>query len=155
MGIFDKLFGNKNEDDKLVILTVLGELVSQSDGNMDKTELDWISEYISSQENMTETRFNTIMKRAREEGLSILNKIQKMNEDDKLEILNFMVGVAESDGYFHGSEAMSIAGFSTFLGFDAIKILEDIQSKFDIDEDELEAAAENMKNYMKNNNIGS
>ena len=95
------------------------------------------------------------MERAREEGLSILNKIQKMNEDDKLEILNFMVGVTESDGYFHGSEAMSIAGFSTFLGFDAIKILEDIQSKFDIDEDELEAAAENMKSYMKNNNIWS
>ena len=47
MGIFDKLFGNKNEDDKLVILTVLGELVSKSDGSMDKTKLDWISEYIS------------------------------------------------------------------------------------------------------------
>ena len=153
MGIFDKLFGNKNQDDKLVILTVMGELVSQSDGNMDKTEIDWISKYISSQENMTEPRFNKIMERAREEGLSILNKIQKMNEDDKLEILNFMVGVAESDGYFHGSEAWSIAGFSALLGFDANKIFEDMQSKYDIDKDELDAAAENMINYMKNKGL--
>ena len=31
MGIFNKLFKSKKEDDKLVILAVLGEMVAESD----------------------------------------------------------------------------------------------------------------------------
>ena len=130
MGIFNKLFKSKKEDDKLVILAVLGEMVAESDGIMDENEKKWISEFISSQPKMNESRFNNIIQRARKEGAEILNKINKMDQDEKLEILNFMIGVALSDGYFHGSEAMAISIFSVSLGFDPLKVLQDIKEKY-------------------------
>ncbi len=153
MGIFDKLFKNSDEDDKLVMLTVIAETLSKSDGIKDEKETIWISKYISNQPNVNRERFEHIMKRANDEGNEIFNKVQNLNEEDKKEILKFMFQLALADGYFHGAEAVTIVGFATILGFDTSHMLNDIHSDFNIDKNEIIKALEDINQTYENNGL--
>ena len=76
-----------------------------------------------------------------------------MKEDEKIELINFLIGVAMSDGYFHGAEANHIAMVGVLIGLDPVNIINHITTNYEIDENEMTVSMENMKEYLKSQGI--
>lgn len=150
MGLINRLFGSKtsNEDDKYVLFGALGSMLALSDGEGTKEEGEWVGGYLASVPGMTRERHVNIIKRAGAEGHNALNHAQKLNEDEKIELINFLIGVATADGYFHGEEAAFIFTFSIFLGFNkdqSMNICNHLLEEYDINMDEFNNACDKMK----------
>lgn len=154
MGIFDKLFNNKkDEDNKHVLSASLGFLLAASDGDASPDEGKWIGQYIASIPGMTQERHKRIIDRSISEGTEALKIAPSLSEDERIELVNFMIGVATADGYFHGKEAAFILTFSMFIGFSkdqAMNIMDHLFSEHEIDNNEFQNACKEMKKFMDN-----
>tara|TARA_B100001287_G_scaffold235392_1_gene207525 strand:- start:11973 stop:12449 length:477 start_codon:yes stop_codon:yes gene_type:complete len=153
MGIFDKLFKNntKDEDNKHVLFATVGFGLAISDGEATVDEGSWIGNYISNIQGMTPERHQKIILRSQQERETIMQLLPSLDEDEKIELINFMVGVATADGYFHGEEAAYMYAFSMLMGLSEKQteaIFDEVFSQFKIDVKEFESAIAKMKNNL-------
>ena len=154
MGILDKIFGaSSNEDDKYVIFMACSYALAGADGEVSDEEAKFSGSYIAGLPGMTEKRYNSIRERFTREAETALVKAKDLKEDDKIELINFLIGVAMSDGYFHGAEANHIAMVGVLIGLDPVHIINHIASNYEIDENEMTVALENMKQYLNSQGI--
>ena len=77
-------------------------------------------------------------------------KARDLTEDDKYELINYLSGIASSDGKFDGKEYALIYAISVMIGLDKNKV-DVILSNFDnIDYDDVEKQMNEMVSRMKN-----
>jgi len=150
MGFFDKLFKNNSndEDNKYILFAALGSLLSISDGKATSEEGLWIAQYVASINGMTAERHKKILNRSIGDGANAMKNSKKLNENEKIELLDFLIGVAIADGYFHGQEAAFIFTYSMFLGFSkekSLNLLNHFFDEYEIDLNEFKNACEQMK----------
>ena len=157
MGIFDKLFKNNNdEDNKYVLFASMAIALSASDGDFSTEEALELGRYLSNVPGMTAERQKKIITRADKEGLEALKSAKDLTKKDKLELINFLIGIATSDGYFHGEEAAFIVTFTLLLGYskdEAMRINDHLFQEYKIDLKEFEIALQKRANMMKNKGL--
>lgn len=154
MGILDKIFGtSSNEDDKYVIFMACSYGLAAADGEISDEESNFSGSYIASLPGMTEKRYNSIKERFTRESKTAVEKAKDLKEDEKIELINFLIGVAMSDGYFHGAEANHIAMLGVLIGLDPVNIINHIATNYEIDENEMIDSMENMKQHLKSQGI--
>lgn len=154
MGILDKIFGaSSNEDDKYVIFWACSYALAGADGEISNEEAKFASSYIANAPGMTENRFNIIKERFAKESETALAKARDLKEDEKIELINFLIGVAMADGYFHGAEVNHIAMLGVLIGLNPENLIHHITTNYEIDENEMIDSMENMKQHLKSQGI--
>jgi len=115
-------------------LLSLSSIVIKADGKVNQTELDYVRQYFVSaygkeRANATFRTFNEIIKKRQVSALHICTFINKHTRyPARLQILHFLFGIANSDGFVSESEAneiQKIAGFLrvNFKDFESIKAM--------------------------------
>ncbi len=154
MGILDKIFGaNSNEDDKYVIFWACSYALAGADGEVTKDEAEFAASYIFNAPGMTEKRYNSIKERFTRESQTAMAKARDLKEDEKIELINFLIGIAMSDGYFHGAEANHIAMLGALIGLNPENLIHHITNNYEIDENEMIDSMEKMKQHLKSQGI--
>tara|TARA_Y100000022_G_C13078815_1_gene296802 strand:- start:201 stop:671 length:471 start_codon:yes stop_codon:yes gene_type:complete len=147
MGILDTIFGtsSSSEDDKYVLYLFAALNVATVDGVAAKEEENKIFEFFLSDLGFSNERYNKIRNRADKEGAQVFSKAKNLNDDDKIELMNFLVDIATSDGYFHGEELVYIIGIGMLIGLNSEKLYNHLTDNFEIDSDEVKKASDRME----------
>ena len=155
MGILDSIFGSSNkEDDKYVIFTACAMQLSFADGEVSQSEADFVVKYLRTNEPaISDNRLKKILDRGHDEGPELIGKITTLSENDRLELIQLLIGVAASDGEFHGEEAATIITWSIALGLNYEKISNFIFENYDVDTKQLEAAMSRINKNMKDQGL--
>lgn len=150
MGILDTIFGtsSSSEDDKYVLYLWAAINVATVDGVADEEEENKIYEFFLSDLGFSTERYDKIRNRADREGAQVFSKAKNLNDDDKMELMNFLVDIATSDGHFHGEELVYIVGVGILLGLNYAKLYNHLTENFEIDPDEVKIASERIKKNM-------
>ncbi|MDC1218159.1 TerB family tellurite resistance protein [Flavobacteriaceae bacterium] len=150
MGILDSILGSSNkEDDKYVIFTACAFLVSSVDGEVSQPEGDFVVKYLRENiPSISENRVKKILDRGFKEGPGLVAKIIDFSENDKLEVIQLLIGVAASDGEFHGAEVAMIITISLNLGLNTKAISSFIIENYDVDTKQLEDGFSRFKKAM-------
>jgi len=149
MGVLDKFFGNsgKKEEDKVVLFVSLMMATAAADGNQSVEEGDYISDYISrASTDITEQKWKRIISKAESLEDKAIKTAIKLDKDEKVELVKELIGVAASDGHFHGAEFGWIVIFSQTIGLDSDYILT-LLEKYDIDQNEISKSIEDFKEH--------
>tara|TARA_B100000579_G_C22495783_1_gene694554 strand:+ start:207 stop:680 length:474 start_codon:yes stop_codon:yes gene_type:complete len=151
MGVLDNLFGSANkEDDKYLIYTAMAMQLANADGETSQSEADFVVKYLREAiPAISENRLRKIIDRAMKEGPALIDKVNSLNQNEKEELIGLLIGVAASDGKFHGNEAVNIFTWTIFFGLDFEKVKSFILDNYDIDNDELTKAMANVKKNME------
>ncbi len=150
MGVLDKFFGNsgKKEEDKVVLFVSLMMATAAADGNQSVEEGDYISDYISrASTDITEQKWKRIISKAESLEDKAIKTAIKLDKDEKVELVKELIGVAASDGHFHGAEFGWIVIFSNTIGLDSDFILT-LLEKYDIDQNEISKSIEDFKEHV-------
>jgi tellurite resistance protein len=150
MGILDTIFktSSSSEDDKYVLYLWAAINVATVDGVADEEEENKIYEFFLSDLGFSTERYDKIRNRADREGTQIFSKAKNLNDDDKMELMNFLVDIATSDGHFHGEELIYIVGIGMLLELNYVKLYNHLTENFEIDPDEVKIASERIKKNM-------
>lgn len=147
MGILDKLFGSSgnSEEDRIALFVNLLTSLSAADGNISDEEGKYVSDYINSNvENISKEKWDRILAKSESLGNNPMEMASKLDRHDKVELVKELIGLAASDGHFHGAELAWIMVFSGTIGLDPKKIQKEIEGSHEIDWNE---AIESMKNF--------
>ena len=150
MGVLDKFFGNsgKKEEDKVALFVSLMMATAAADGNQSVEEGDYISDYISrASTDITEQKWKRIISKAESLEDKAIKTAIKLDKDEKVELVKELIGVAASDGHFHGAEFGWIVIFSNTIGLDSDFILT-LLEKYDIDQNEISKSIEDFKEHV-------
>jgi len=155
MGILDKIFGSSPStlDDKYVLYMSLAINLTAVDGEQSQDEIDELFKFFGSIPGMTESRYTRIHDRVTNEGNNALSHIDKLSEDDKLELVNFLIDIATADGHFHGEEFAYILMMGVMLGLDYNKLFDHLIENHEIDKDEFDLASERLKKQFKESGL--
>jgi len=155
MGILNKIFGStsSNEDDKYVLYLSLALQLAAVDGVGAQEEENKIYEFFLSDLKLTKEHYNRIRNKVDSVGEKTFSTIDKLNDDDKVELLNFLVDMATSAGHFHGDELVFIVTIGAFLGLDHEKLFDRLTSMFEVDQDEINKAFERAQKHMKDKGL--
>ena len=123
------------------------------DGEQSQDEIDELFKFFGSIPGMTESRYTRIHDRVTNEGNNALSYINKLSEDDKLELVNFLIDIATADGHFHGEEFAYILMMGVMLGLDYTKLFDHLIENHEIDKDEFDVASERLKNKYKDSGL--
>ena len=149
MGILDKLFGSSgnSEEDRIALFVNLLTSLSAADGNISDEEGKYVSNYIyKNVENISKEKWDRILAKSESLGTNAMQMASKLDRHDKVELVKDLIGLAASDGHFHGAELGWILAFSVTIGLDPKKIQKEIEGSHEIDWNE---ATESMKNFAK------
>ena len=149
MGILDKLFGSSgnSEEDRIALFVKLLTSLSAADGNISDEEGKYMSDYIyRNVENISKEKWDRILAKSESLGTNAMEMASKLDSHDKVELVKELIGLAASDGHFHGAELGWIMVFSVTIGLDPNKIQKEIEGSHEIDWNE---ANESMKNFAK------
>ena len=149
MGILDKLFGSSrnSEEDRIALFVNLLTSLSTADGNLSDEEGKYMSDYIyRNVENISKEKLDRIVAKSESLGTNAMEMASKLDRHDKVELVKELIGLAASDGHFHGAELGWIMVFSVTIGLDPKKIQKEIEGSHEIDWNE---ATESMKNFAK------
>ncbi len=154
MGILDRIFGNNqksDEENKWAIYLNLCNQVMGADGVFSDEESLFSRTYLQNKApNFTNSDWDRICANAESMGPEGMVKARELTEDDKYELINYLSGIASSDGKFDGKEYALIYAISVMIGLDKNKV-DDILSNFDnIDYDDVEKQMNEMVSRMKN-----
>ena len=154
MGILDRIFGNNqksDEENKWAIYLNLCNQVMGADGVFSDEESLFSRTYLQNKApNFTNSDWDRICANAESMGPEGMVKARELTEDDKYELINYLSGIASSDGKFDGKEYALIYAISVMIGLDKNKV-DDILSNFDnIDYDDAEKQMNEMVSRMKN-----
>ena len=114
MGIFQKLFGSA-EEDKWALYMRLGFILAASDGNATQDEGDFSGKFIIDKGKLTQSQYD----RVREKFLKMDNpfeKILELSNDEKQELLKFLLTLAMTDNEFHEKEFLFIINCTLTMG---------------------------------------
>ena len=155
MGFFDNLFkkDSTDNDDKYVLFASLYSLLADSDGEVSIEEGEYFANYLVSKDGMTMERYTKIVERASIEhhAADAIKIAKKFSKDERHELINFLIGLAQSDGYFHPIEAASIWAYSRILDFpreESKAIYDRLLNEYGIDYGEFLNASKQMKNKL-------
>jgi len=153
MGILDKLFGNsggKKEEDKLVLFVKLLMNLAEADGERSEEEGDYIFDYVSrSSSVITKEKWMDITSKAESLGGKAIEMALKLDQNEKMELVKELIGIAASDGYFHGAEFGWIMVLSTTIGLDAEIVEYEILKNHEIDLDELNKSMKDLSKAVE------
>ena len=154
MGILERVFGNNqksDEENKWAIFLNLCNQVMGADGVFSDEESLFSRTYLQNKApNFTNSDWDRICANAESMGPEGMVKARELTDDDKYELINYLSGIASSDGKFDGKEYALIYSISVMIGLDNNKI-DDILSNFDnIDYDDVEKQMNEMVSRMKN-----
>ena len=154
MGILERVYGNNqksDEENKWAIFLNLCNQVMGADGVFSDEESLFSRTYLQNKApNFTNSDWDRICANAESMGPEGMVKARELTEDDKYELINYLSGIASSDGKFDGKEYALIYAISVMIGLDKNKV-DDILSNFDnIDYDDVEKQMNEMVSRMKN-----
>ena len=133
-------------DEIFIVYVGVSIHLANIDGKLSKQEGQLMGDFLKAQPGMDEDRYKNIVQKGVDEYENSIEKALLLATDDQVELLNLMIEVATSDGYFHGKEVNFIAALSAYLGFNGDRILESIRKDYDFDENEFKEA---YNEYMK------
>ena len=137
-----KFFKKGSKDNLPVLFLIFGNIVGQQDGYFSDKETEYCLKFLKDRgfngEEITEI-YNQIPKTDHKEALSMGNAL---NEDDKFNLIVFLMGLAESDGNFDAREAMSIASIANQIGLDGSKIIKLIVDQTNLTDKDIVKAME-------------
>lgn len=108
----------------LVSLLVLAAAVMKADGKVLRSELDFVKQFISRNfgESATAEALQ-ILKGLLEKEINLPEVCAQiklyMDASQRLQLLHFLVGIAQSDGHVSGSEVTTIKNIAAYLGIPA------------------------------------
>ena len=146
-----KLFNDYQSDPELqkwALYLNLVNAISSVDGEVSEDEVAFFKNYLNeNSKNLTESKWETICKIS--DKIDPIDTAKKLQENEKIELLEFLTSVATSDGYFHSKELVWINFFSMLIGLDYERITELIFEKHKFDKDELRSAWSEMYEKLK------
>lgn len=108
----------------LVSLLVLASAVMKADGKIMRSELDYVKQFIQRNfgENATPQALK-ILKELLEKEINLPEVCAQiklyMDSSQRLQLLHFLVGIAQSDGHVSNSEITTIKNIASYLGIPA------------------------------------
>lgn len=120
MGILDKIFGaGSSDDEKWVLYLSMSMALAQADGETTKEEVDGSIIRLLRDKGVNQDRIPSIVEKAQNQNLGhTFTKIADFKEDDKIDLINYLITIAHDDGYFHGEELVFICLAGTMMGLD-------------------------------------
>ena len=140
MGIFEKLTGgNNSEIEKWAVFVRLGMTLANTDGSISRDEAVFSSDFIIKKGNLSDADVQKVIKRSQE----IENQFEIINsftDEEKTDLIMYLIELSGSDGEFHGKEFVFIIALVGAMGTSAQAIADVIFSMEGIDLGELEKA---------------
>ena len=155
MGILDKIFGKserKNKEDKLVLFVNLFMNLAGADGERSKEEGDYIIDYVSRYSSeITKEKWMEIVSKAESLGDKAMGMAIELDHNEKIKLVEELIGLAGSDGHFHGAEFSWIMVFSETIGLDSKIVQDEILKNHEIDMDEFNKSLREFENRLEDN----
>ena len=155
MGILDKIFGKserKNKEDKLVLFVNLFMNLAGADGERSKEEGDYIIDYVSRYSSeITKEKWMEIVLKAESLGDNAMEMAIELDQNEKIKLVEELIGLAGSDGHFHGAEFSWIMVFSETIGLDSKIVQDEILKNHEIDMDEFNKSLREFENRLEDN----
>ena len=147
MGILDKLFGSSsNQDDKWVMYIRMSMALAHVDGETTKDEVDGAIGRLLVDKGVSADRIPSILERAKDQTFDeALENAKSLNDDERIELLNHLIGNAHDDGYFHGEEVVFIAYVGAQIGLNPESLIAHMmthETYKDVDPEEVTKAME-------------
>jgi len=153
MGILDKIFGKserKNKEDKLVLFVNLFMNLAGADGERSKEEGDYIIDYVSRYSSeITNEKWMEIVSKAESLGDNAMGMAIELDQNEKIKLVEELIGLAGSDGHFHGAEFSWIMVFSETIGLDSKIVQDEILKNHEIDMDEFDKSLREIENRLE------
>ena len=152
MGILDKIFGNTTKnlnslENKIAIYLSLFTNLAMADGNAAEVELQFSREFLSvipGVKDLSENQWERIFSKAESYGSDSLLEADNLTDDDKFELIDYLVQGAASDGHFDSNELSFIFVVSSVIGHDPVNVLKYIQENFEVDQTEIDKSLKKM-----------
>tara|TARA_B110000014_G_scaffold194063_1_gene142959 strand:- start:1358 stop:1819 length:462 start_codon:yes stop_codon:yes gene_type:complete len=151
MGILDKVFGSSStSDDKWLIYTKCAMVLAHVDGDTSEKEVHGAVARLHQRGGLSRDKINSLIDRASNEDFDAAIERAKstLSEDEKLDLVNFLIGNAQDDGYFHGEEVVFIAWVGAQFDMDADALIAHMvaeESYENVDIEEVKKALERFK----------
>lgn len=148
MGILDKIFGKserKKKEDKLVLFVNLLMNLAGADGERSEEEYGYVFDYASRYSTeITKEKWMEIVSKAESLGDNAMRMAIKLDQNEKIKLVEELIGLADSDGHFHAAEFTWIIGFCLQIGLDK-DIAEELLKNHSVDIDEVNKVIKNLK----------
>ena len=148
MGILDKIFGKserKKKEDKLVLFVNLLMNLSGADGDRSEEEYGYVFDYASRYSSeITKEKWMEIVSKAESLGDKAMGMAIELDHNEKIKLIEELIGLANSDGHFHGAEFTWIVVFCRQIGLDQ-DIAEELLKNHSVDMDEVNKTIKNLK----------
>lgn len=148
MGILDKIFGKserKNKEDKLVLFVNLLMNLAGADGERSEEEYDYVFGYaLRHSTEITKEKWMEIVSKADSLGDKVMGMAIELDHNEKIKLIEELIGLANSDGHFHGAEFTWIVVFCRKIGLDQ-DIAEELLKNHSVDMDEVNKVVKNLK----------
>ena len=110
MGILDKIFGaGSSDDDKWVLYVSMSMALAQADGETTQEEVEGSIVRLLRDKGVSQDKIPSIVEKAQNQDLGeTFTKIRDFKDDDKLDLISYLINISHDDGYFHGEELVFI-----------------------------------------------
>ena len=155
MGILDKIFGaSSSDDDKWVLYLSMSMALAEVDGETTQEEVDGQLIRLLRDKGVSQDRIPSIIEKAQNQDLGeTFTKIADFKEDDKIDLINYLINVAHDNGYFHGEELVFICLAGSMMGLDGEYLYNHLnthENYLKVDQDEINKAFERVnKSFAK------
>ena len=143
MNIFEKLMGGNSDLDKWALFFSLGYGLAGSDGEFSKSEGHFSGAFLREKGNLSDADLKKVIEKS-QNIKDPIEKVQKLSNDDQLELFKYLIGLASADGKFHGNEYLAILALVFAIGIDPQVITNIICNLDTVDPEELRKAYQKM-----------
>ena len=165
MGILDTIFGNTTSslEDKIAIYLALFTALARADGKVDEVELSFSRSFLADipgVKGLTENQWESIFSKADKNMVEFGTQsgwtswAKKLTEEDKDELITYLVQGAASDGHIDSSEVAFILVISQTIGHDGMDVLAYMEQNYGLDKAEVDLAFSRLETMMKAAGLG-
>tara|TARA_B100002051_G_C16412180_1_gene475217 strand:+ start:76 stop:564 length:489 start_codon:yes stop_codon:yes gene_type:complete len=154
MGILDKIFGaGSSDDDKWVLYVSMSMALAQADGETTQEEVEGSIVRLLRDKGVSQDKIPSIVEKAQNQDLGeTFTKIRDFKDDDKLDLISYLINISHDDGYFHGEELVFICLAGSMMGLDGEYLYNHLtthENYLKVDQDEINKAFERVNNSFQ------
>ncbi len=145
MGLFDFFSNNSADDQKVEVILGLMPIIMNADNKVSDSENLYVVNYINRLNLSKSKQKKLINKLANQDMPTVMEKAKNLSVDDKNELLNELMSLANIDGKLDVDEAFMIASIAHHIGFDGPGITDYMVENFGLTNKEVEDKLKSLK----------
>ena len=150
MGLFDFFSNNSVDDQKVEVILGLMPLIMNADDQVSDSENLYVINYIHGLNLSESKRKKLIAKLADQDISTVMEKAKNLTTDDKNELINELMSLANIDGKLDKDEWFMIASIAHNIGFDPTGVTDFMIENFGLTNEEIDEKIKSVNDNSSN-----